>query len=229
MTSKPTKKQQRLTPTQARAARRSRKQSRGKFIRYGGAILIVAIALLLILSLILPGLPIGTGSTGDSETGVNLNPFDNTPEGSWIKIENQGRDHIFPDTEHPDYNSYPATSGWHYNLPIAPVRWGVHEKIIEDEYRLHNLEHGGIAIHYNCESTNEECQNLIVSLSEFVNQKVNEERFEIILSPYENMESKIALTAWDYIDKFETLDLDRINAFIKAHHNSRNAPEWPAR
>ena len=60
MTSKPTKKQQRLTPTQARAARRSRKQSRGKFIRYGGAIVIVAIALLLILSLILPGLPIGT-------------------------------------------------------------------------------------------------------------------------------------------------------------------------
>ena len=68
-----------------------------------------------------------------------------------------------------------------------------------------------------------------MSLSEFVDQKVKEERFEIILSPYENMDSKIALTAWDYIDKFEILDLDRINAFIKAHHNSRNAPEWPAR
>jgi hypothetical protein len=229
MTSKPTKKQQRLTATQSRAARRSRKQSRGKLLRYGGALLIVAIALLLILSLILPGLPIGTGSTGDSQTGVNLNPFDSPPEGNWIKIENQGAEHVFPDSEHPDYNSTPATSGWHYNLPIAPVRWGVHDKMIEDEYRLHNLEHGGIAIHYNCQSDDAECQNLILSLSEYVNQKVNEERHEIILSPYNDMDSKIAITAWDYLDKFESFDLDRINAFVDAHHNSRNAPEWGAR
>jgi len=214
MTSKPTKKQQRLTATQSRAARRSRKQSRGKLLRYGGALLIVAIALLLILSLILPGLPIGTGSTGDSQTGVNLNPFDSPPEGNWIKIENQGAEHVFPDSEHPDYNSTPATSGWHYG---ATAKWGEHRDEVPDEVLLHNLEHAGIGIHYNCI---ENCQDLITGLL-----GISKDYHKIVLSPYSNMDNLITLTAWGYIDKMDSLEKERIVAFIDRHINSSEAPE----
>ena len=118
---------------------------------------------------------------------------------------------------HPDYSSTPATSGWHYGPPDAPVSWGVHSEFIPDEILLQNLAQGGIGLHYNCPVR---CPDVVAAFTELAGQYP-----KIVVSPYEGMDGKIALTAWTYLDVMDELDLERVDLFIRAHHGSERAPE----
>ena len=100
------------------------------------------------------------------------------------------------------------------------MAWRVYNTPISDEVLVHNLEHGGVGIHYNCP---EGCPELIQSLSEIANI-----RQKVLVSPYSGIDNKIALTAWRYMDVFDLFDKERIIRFIETHVNSRNAPEWNA-
>lgn len=199
-----------LTPTQSRAARRARRQNRSRLTRWGIGLAVAIVALLLIIGLILPM----AGNLGGSRTS-------SAPEGPGKRIEDQGRDHVEENSDHPPYNSIPATSGWHYTQPLAPVSWGVHGIFIPEEKRIHNLEHGGISITYNCQN---DCPQLIKDLTAVV-QRARAENMKVLLSPYPNTESRISLTAWTFMDAFNTFDEKRIIEFIESHHNSPNAPE----
>jgi hypothetical protein len=198
-----------LTPTQSRAARRERKQNKSKITRWLIGIAIVGVASLLIISLILP--MIGGIGGGGAET----------PDGPGTKVESQGREHIQEGAEHPPYNSVPATSGWHYPQPLAPVSWGVHSTFIPEEKRIHNLEHGGISITYNCP---EGCEDIISELNGIV-ERARDENMKILLSPYPGTERKITLTSWTFIQSFDNYDKGKIIDFIDSHHNSPNSPE----
>ena len=206
----------RLTATQTRAARRSRRQTKRRLFRYiaGGAV--AAVALAFIAALFLPGLPIG-GQGGLFGRGA--------PSGPGEKIADQGTAHVAPRQEHPPYNSVPATSGWHHPQPLAPARWGVHDEALADEVLLHNLEHGGVGVLYNCP---EGCETLEGQLAAIVERAVGE-NLKVIMSPYPDMDSGIALTAWNFLDKFQEFDEDRVKDFISAHESSPNAPEALAR
>lgn len=206
MTSGPKRRKDRMTPTQARASRRMRQHRRKRFGRWAAFVTIATVAGLFILSLFAGSLPISFGSpSGDAGQRI--------PDlGAAI--------HISRDESHPPYNSVPATSGWHYSDSGSPTRWGVHSEVVPDEVLVHNLEHGGVGVHYNCPDG---CDNLISKLTEVVNQGS-----KVVLSPYPDMDSIIALTAWNYIDKFDEFDELRIADFINAHMNSHNAPEWQA-
>ena len=198
-----------LTPTQARAARRERKQKKSKVTRWLIVVAIVGVAGLLIVSLILPMV----GSIGSQGSGP--------PDGPGIKVESQWQEHIQEGTEHPPYNSVPATAGWHYPQPLAPVSWGIHSSFIPEEKRIHNLEHGGISITYNCP---EGCDDIISELEDIV-KRARDENMKILLSPYPGTERKITLTSWTFIESFDGYDKDKIIDFIDSHHNSPNAPE----
>jgi hypothetical protein len=118
-----------------------------------------------------------------------------------------GNPHIQP-PEKGVYNSYPPTSGPHYtNL----ASWGIHETPISNELQVHNLEDGGVMVQYSCP---EGCTELVSQLTKVV------ERYDhgVILAPYPDMEARIALTAWNRIDKFKTFDEARIVKFIKTYH-----------
>jgi hypothetical protein len=39
------------------------------------------------------------------------------------------------------------------------------------------------------------------------------------------MDTKIALTAWTFLDQFEVFDEARISDFVSSHESSPNAPE----
>ncbi len=199
-----------MSATQARAARRARRDRRRRIYRYGGGALVILIASLLIASLFLPGLPLDSLFRGGG------------PDGPGLRIADQGQTHVQPGESHEAYNSKPATSGWHYDIPLAPARWGIYEDALEDEVLLHNLEHGYVNVHYDCPDG---CDDLVASLTELVNEGT-ERGAKLLMSPYPDMDARIALTAWTFIDKFEEFDEQRIRDFMSAHESSPNAPEY---
>ena len=138
------------------------------------------------------------------------------------RIPDQGRTHIAWLAPHPPYNSVPATSGWHFRPPFAPAFWGIFTGPLPDEVLVHNLEHAGVGIHYNCPDG---CEELVTQLIDIVRVPLRKRLLKIIIAPYPDMDTRIALTAWNYLDKFEEFDELRIRAFILEHEKSGNAPE----
>ena len=197
-----------LSASQVRAARRERRDKKKKIFRIATTSVVSMIALIFVISFLLPSLPIFDRSN-------------DVPDGPGKRMADQGRQHIGPGDTHPNYNSYPSTSGWHYPQPLAPVRWGIHSTYIEDEYYIHNLEHGGIAIFYNCEV---DCPELVSQLSQVVDKAVGG-GMKVVMATYPGMTTKIALTAWNFIDIFDEFDEDRIIKFINSHESSPNSPE----
>jgi len=202
-----------LTPSQARAARRIRSQRRRRMIRYASATAIGAVAIVFIIALFLPGTLIGGGQG------------DRTPDGPGERMANAGTGHIAPGDEHPAYTSVPATSGQHYGSPLAPVSWGVHDTALVPEEYVHNLEHGGIGIFYDCP---EGCDALVAQLSEVVNRAIGNNG-KVLLAPHSGTGATITLAAWTFMDQFEAFDSDRISDFVNSHESSANAPEPLAR
>ena len=122
------------------------------------------------------------------------------------KMPDQGNLHIATaETPHEPYNSDPPTSGPHLSY-IAP--WGVHTRPIPRELQVHNLEDGGVLVQYGCQ-----CPELADKLAAIVRRYDK----QVILAPYPEMKSKIALTAWTRIQPLEELDEKRIVRFIEAY------------
>ncbi len=130
-------------------------------------------------------------------------------------IATQGNKHIqSTDEEHDPYNSLPPTSGPHLG---EKANWGISESLIPDELQIHNLEDGGVVVQYNCtpgtetQEKSDECKQLIGQLSDIVKKYPD----KVILAPYPKLDTKIAVTAWTRIDKFNEFDGERITKFIK--------------
>lgn len=105
------------------------------------------------------------------------------------------------------YNSNPPTSGPHVDQVPA---WGVHTRPIPLPLQVHALEDGGVLVQYNCP---DDCPELVEQLKTIVNRYDK----HVILAPYPNMESRIALTAWTRIDTMQEFDAERIQRFIDAY------------
>ena len=125
-----------------------------------------------------------------------------------VEFADQGNLHIQTEGEpHVPYNSDPPTSGPH--LPyIAP--WGVHNVPIVRELQVHNLEDGGVVIQYNCPNG---CADLVTQLEAIVKGYDH----QVLLAPYPNMKTRIALTAWTRLDAFDDYDEGRIVRFIRTY------------
>lgn len=146
-------------------------------------------------------------------------------------VASLGNKHIQNITDaHDPYNSVPPTSGTHVG---RKAQWGISESPIPDELQLHNLEDGGVMVQYNCTpgadpqndatpsaEAQDECKQLVENLTSIVRKYSD----EVLMAPYPKLDTKIALTAWTRIDKFNDFDAERIEKFIKAfkgidHHN----------
>ena len=127
-----------------------------------------------------------------------------------MKAEILERNHV-KEGEKPTYNSNPPTSGDHY---VRTEEWGISDTPLVNEKLVHNLEHGGIIIHYNCEK----CDDLITKLKDLTNRLAAKDR-KIILTPNKNIDAKIALAAWGYYDKMNDLDEERVWNFFNDHIN----------
>jgi len=112
--------------------------------------------------------------------------------------------HLNEPARYTKYNSNPPTSGPHWGTPAA---WGVYPQPLPLEQLVHNLEHGGIVVYYNCR----DCPELVEQLKGAVKGFKH-----TVLMPYYEMPSRIALTAWGYIDELDQFDEGRVLAFIRA-------------
>ena len=144
--------------------------------------------------------------------------------------DDQGRNHIAVGTGFhgadglPAYNTLPATSGSHWPVTApssaapsgVPARWGPYDAELPDEVLVHNLEHGGIGIHYNCPDG---CLETVQQLTDLAPRGFS----QFIISPYTAMGSKIAITAWRHILYLEEFDEVQLTEFIDEYLD--RAPE----
>ena len=211
-----------MTKSQIRAERRQRSESRKKrrrtFFITGGSVL----ALVFILSLTLgPGLASNNNAANTTHQGGE----GSINTGGPVPLDaDDGRTHISPSTGGSGYTFRPATSGQHWfsaDTPAgvpSPARWGIYDEPLPDEVLIHNLEHGGIGLHYDCPDG---CDDLIAQLEDLVPRN----RAQFIMSPYSGIDggAKIAITAWRHHIFTDVFDKQQILDFIDAYQD--RAPE----
>ena len=130
--------------------------------------------------------------------------------------------HITPGTSW-NYKFYPPTSGPHWLVPgSAPAPWQDTTETLAEGQFVHNLEHGGVAILYNCPSGGG-CSTLKNQLENYVKnlapQEPNFGKVKMVMTPYSTgMGShKIALLAWHYIMFLDSYDQNAITQFYENH------------
>lgn len=96
----------------------------------------------------------------------------------------QDRDHIEAGVPKPKYNSKPPTSGPHR---AQTANWGSYDERVDDETLVHNLEHGGIVIHYK-DLSDARVDRLSALADRFDNG--------VIAQPNPDITKPIAMTAW---------------------------------
>jgi len=195
------------------AAARQRARDRRNLFIIGG-ILGAAAVVILIVALAL--------NHAAQVSNQNRLPFQAVSGTLGTLVPDEGRNHVDPSTS-PTYQSYPPASGPHYSVAgSAPVPWPTIGTLAEGQY-IHNLEHGGIAILYNC-PTSTDCTTLKNSLENYVTNLAPVEptynEVKVVLTPYsKGMQKKVALVAWDYIQFLDGYDQNAITQFYENHVN----------
>lgn len=112
-------------------------------------------------------------------------------------------------------NNLPPMGGPHY------PNWqncGIYETVLDPGYAIHSMEHGALWITYHPDLPQEQVAAL--------QDKVRGQGY-LLLSPYPDQASPIALTVWDGQLTVETAADERIDQFIRRYRNTRG-PEQGA-
>ncbi len=169
----------------------------------------------------------------------NAQPYDPSPPPvNGNKIVGQAIDemphiHVAPPAT-VQYNHNPPTSGCHYSLggnDPAPIQPGVYDQVIKPEYWVHNLEHGYVAVLYNCPTG---CSDVVQQLITWrkglppdpaaaAQQSGVVTYAKVIVLPDPDMPVKFATVSWDYYEGWNSFDLTAIQDFYANHVG--HAPE----
>jgi len=195
------------------AAARQRARERRNLFIIGGVLGSAALAILLV-SLYL--------NHQAQLANVNRLTFQTVSGTVGTQIADEGTaSHISPSTTW-TYKFYPPTSGPHYSVPgSAPANWKTIGPLVEGQF-VHNLEHGGIAILYNC-SSGSDCTTLTNQLANYINTLAPVEpqfgEVKLVMTPYSRgMGShKVALVAWHFVDFLDSYDQAEITRFYENH------------
>ena len=195
------------------AAARQRARDRRSLFVIGGILGTAALAILIVALALNHAAQVST---------QNRLPFQTVSGTLGQPVADEGRNHVDPSTT-PTYKFYPPASGPHYSAQgIAPVPWQTIATLQEGQY-IHNLEHGGIAILYDCPSGTD-CTTLKNALENYVRNLAPVEptynEVKVVLTPYSRgMQKKVALVAWDYIEFLDGYDQAEITRFYENHVN----------
>jgi len=128
------------------------------------------------------------------------------------KMPDMGAQHIARGQSHPEYNSNPPTSGWHWAGTAGP---GIKNEPVPDELILHSMEHGAAVVWYRMDLEQSEVDKIKEAFADASGKK--------IMLPRENLDVPVALASWGYLLKLEVVDAETIVAFIET--NNDRAPE----
>ncbi|MBI3109422.1 DUF3105 domain-containing protein [Candidatus Daviesbacteria bacterium] len=118
-----------------------------------------------------------------------------------------------------------ATSGDHYG---EWTKAGVYDTPQNDGNLIHSMEHGYVVLSYQCIVESEQSGEATASANttqcdELKNQlaKIYEKKGKrkLIVVPRPQMDTKITLSAWNWIDKLDQFDEKRISDFIDSHRD----------
>lgn len=114
------------------------------------------------------------------------------------------------------YASNPPTSGPHSGTSARPGIYDDSNPVPKENF-VHNLEHTGVVLLYNC--TN--CDETVQKLRDIFQGYLKDSRSQaLVMTPYKEMEPEtIALASWSRLDKFPVSEFDesRVRRFIEVH------------
>src|SRR5918995_902189 len=201
--------QRRSTPTDPASAERTR---RILYLIAGSGLAALAIVLAIVF---LAGGDDGGERAALEDAGCTLQSFPALPN----KADHSDVPML---TTKPKWNSSPPTSGPHYGQTAV---WGSYEEPVPLVQTTHNLEHGGVVIHYGPDVPAAEVDALRTWYNE------DDEPNGLVVSPLATNGDKITLSAWTapdaatgaadrgrgWLASCKTFDDDAFSAFIEEH------------
>jgi hypothetical protein len=191
------KRQEKLAEYQKQVAKRRR----SKLVWWvaGSAVAIVVIGGIVASVVFAPaGRPTLDRGTGDGDGIEGVETFSHTAN------------HVEGTVE---YEQTPPAGGDHNAYWL---NCGVYTEQVPNENAVHSLEHGSVWITYD---------PAVVTDAEVDELKAKLPSTYTLLTPYEGMDSPIAVSAWNAQLKVDSADDERIDEFIAAYWRSTNAPE----
>jgi len=193
-----TKREKRLAAREDRKRRAADAQKTARIRKLIAVVVALVVIAALVLILVTSGVftSLLTPSVGQT---VPIEAADHVPENSQITWQNR-----------------PPSSGPHY--PVWSQNYGVLEQGLAPGYWVHNLEHGAVAVLYNCPDG---CPDIVQQLKDLYpnlpkgrNSRGGMPR--VIITPYTDMDSKVAAVAWGWLLPLDSVDADRITRFVDA-------------
>jgi hypothetical protein len=133
--------------------------------------------------------------------------------------------HIAVDSDPGEYNSDPPTSGPHYPNEAQVGFYDTNSYQYPAGYLVHNLEHGYIIFWYNCSLLEEAACTDLKSQIKSVMDEVN--NVKVIAYPWDLLDVPVAMTSWGRLQKMETFDATQARAFYKSNLNRSPEPGAP--
>lgn len=139
---------------------------------------------------------------------------------------NEGTDHV-PDGAGVTWNANPPTSGTHYE---DWAHWSrAYTEAIPRGYLVHNLEHGGAVLAYNCM----DCAELVAGLTAIMTDHGQDpacsdpvaNRLLVTPDPLLPTGVEIGVTLWDHSYTADCLDRGEIEAFIATYYGQSPEPD----
>lgn len=177
------------------AARKKQRAKRRKQIMIAGGLVVVLIAVI--------GLVIRNNANQQAAFRTAAETAGCTEVAEY---ESEGRDHL-GQGQSTEYQTNPPTSGAHNP---SPAPWGSYRETVEPETLVHNLEHGGIIIHYNGLDDSE-----IDALDSLVDSYLN----GVISNPNPSIDAPIALASWTRSMECQQYSAAAIEGYISMHCN----------
>ncbi|PRP95132.1 DUF3105 domain-containing protein [Enhygromyxa salina] len=126
----------------------------------------------------------------------------------------EGGIHVEQDSE-VTWTNNPPHSGDHYP---TWEKWGEHDTPVPRGNWVHNMEHGGLILLYNCpEGCDAELETLRMVLDMRPDSRILMTEDPLLDAP------RFAVTSWNWVHEFDTPDLDELVCFVDQHYN--HAPE----
>jgi hypothetical protein len=104
-----------------------------------------------------------------------------------------------------DYAQTPPAGGDHN---AAWLNCGVYSEPVPDENAVHSLEHGAVWITYDPELPADQVATL---------EEMAANQSYVLVSPYEGLDSVVAVSAWGYQLKVDSADDERLPVFVQKY------------